>query len=253
MRARAFARDLEGTRLNRSRRHLLSSVIALAAVAGAVVTPAIAAEPPFLTAKQLDLTRILPTPIANGSAEARAEEQLVIAAQKTASAERIALAAADAKETVYDMFTRTLGTAFVPETLPRAAAFFARVGDSEDETVDPVKKIYGRTRPFLANPDIKPLITQSKSGAYPSGHTTRVTLMAIVLGDMIPERRAQPWARAAEYAESRVIGGMHYPNDLAAGRMAGVAMAMAMAMAADPQFRAESEAAKVEVRKALGL
>jgi acid phosphatase (class A) len=225
--------------------------LALSAAIGLCASPTLAAEPPFLTAKQLDLTRVLPTPIANGSPEAQAEEQLVIAAQKVASPERIALAAADAKETVYDMFTRTLGPSFVAESMPRAASFFGRVGDSEDETVDPVKKIYGRTRPFLANPDIKPLIAQSKSGAYPSGHTTRVTLMAIILGDMIPEKRPILWARAAEYADSRVVGGMHYPNDLMAGRMAGVAMAMAMY--ADPAFRAEFETARVEVRKALGL
>jgi acid phosphatase (class A) len=231
-------------------RRAFACVLLLSALC-TVAAPACAAEPPFLTAKQLDLTRILPTPIANGSTEARAEEQAVIAAQKAASPERIALAAADANETVYDMFTRTLGPAFVAQNMPRAAVFFGRVGDSEDETVDPVKAVYGRTRPFLANPDIKPLVKQSKSGAYPSGHTTRVTLMAIVLGDMIPEKRALLWARAAEYADSRVIGGMHYPNDLAAGRMAGVAMAVTMQ--ADPQFRAEFELAKAEVRKALGL
>jgi acid phosphatase (class A) len=239
--------------MNLARRPLLSVFALAAAMACAGLAPRLAqaAEPPFLTARQLDLTRILPTPIANGSAEARAEEQAVMAAQKTASPERIALAAADSKETVYDMFTRTLGPAFVPDNMPRAAVFFGRVGDSEDETVDPVKKVYGRTRPFLANPDIKALIPASKSGSYPSGHTTRVTLMAIVLGDMIPEKRALLWARAAEYAQSRVVGGMHYPNDLEAGRMAGVAMALAMP--AEPGFRAEFEAARAEVRKALGL
>jgi len=238
------------TPVHLSRRGLLLAILASLAV-GLGATAVHAGEPPFLSAKQLDLTRILPTPIANGSAQAKAEEQMVIAAQQAASPERIALAAADAKETVYDMFTRTFGPAFAPENMPKAAVFFGRVGDSEDETVDPVKKIYGRTRPFLANPDIKPLITQSKSGAYPSGHTTRVTLMAIILGDMLPEKRALLWARAAEYAESRVVGGMHYPNDLMAGRMAGVAMAMAMYT--DPAFRVEFETAKAEVRKALGL
>lgn len=232
-------------------RRALASLFVLSTVVSLGAGRAMAAEPPFLSAKQLDLTRILPTPITNGSPDALAEEKIVIGVQKAASPERIALAAADAKETVYDMFTRTLGPSFVAENMPRAAIFFGRVGDSEDETVDPVKKIYGRTRPFLANPEIKPLITQSKSGSYPSGHTTRVTLMAIILGDMLPEKRPLLWARAAEYAESRVVGGMHYPNDLMAGRMAGVAMAMAMY--SDTAFRAEFETARVEVRKALGL
>jgi acid phosphatase (class A) len=210
-----------------------------------------AAAQPYLTAKQLDLLHYLPPPVANGSEADRAAQAVVIAAQKAASPERIALAAADAEESVFAMFTRTLGADFVPANLPKSAAFFARVGDSEDETVDPVKKFYGRTRPFLANPEIKALVKPSKSGAYPSGHTSRVTLMATVLSTMAPELRAVLWTRAAEYAESRVIGGMHYPQDLDGGERAGAAMAATMF--ADPTFRADFEVARIEVRRVLKL
>lgn len=66
---------------------------------------------------------------------------------------------------------------------------------------------YGRIRPWLANPEIKALVKSTKSGAYPPGHTTRVTAVATILSALIPEKRELIWARAAEYAESRVIGG----------------------------------------------
>src|SRR5262249_31401829 len=162
----------------------------------------------------------------------------VIAAQKSASPERIKLADADAEESVFDMFTRTFGPAFAPANLPKATIFFARIGDSEDETVDPIKKSFARVRPFLADPEhIKPLIKSTKSPAYPSGHTTRVTMIAIILSDMLPEKRDAIWRRAAEYAESRVIGGMHYPQDLDGGRRAGTAMAATLYTM--PAFRAD--------------
>jgi acid phosphatase (class A) len=57
------------------------------------------------------------------------------------------------------------------------------------------------------------------------------------------------WARAEEYEESRIIGGMHSPNDLAGGRLAGTAMAAVML--ADPAFMTDYAAAKAELRKVL--
>jgi acid phosphatase (class A) len=232
--------------MNLTRRILLAAAFLLPAL------PSLAGDPPYLSAKQLDLRIMLPPPVAAGSVQDKADQDAVIAAQKSASPERIALAAADAEESVFDMFARTLGPVFTPANLPKASVFFTRVGDSEDEVVDPAKPFFGRVRPFLANPEaIKPLVKPSKSGAYPSGHTTRVTAMAIILADMLPEKKDIIWARADEYAQSRVIGGMHHPTDLEAGRRAGTAMAAVMF--ADPAFRTDYEVVKGEVRKAMGF
>ncbi len=228
------------------RRHFLFAFALLAA--GPVLA---ASPPPYLTAKQLDLTIMLPPPPPKGGEIEKAEIAAVIAAQRAASPERIALGAHDAEEDVFTMFTATLGGKFVAGNLPVASVFFARVGDSEDETVDPAKKVFARARPWMTSTEVKVLGPSSKSGSWPSGHTTRVTMEAIILAAMVPEQRAAIWARAAEYAESRVIIGMHYPLDLEAGRRAGTAMAAVMF--ADPAFRANFAAAKAEVRKALGL
>ncbi|MCW3477199.1 hypothetical protein [Limobrevibacterium gyesilva] len=38
------------------------------------------------------------------------------------------------------------------------------------------------------------------SGACPSGQTTRVTVTAIILASMLPEKKGIIWARADEYA-----------------------------------------------------
>jgi acid phosphatase (class A) len=229
-----------------TRRHFFVAAMLL------VAAPAMAGEPPYLTAAKLDVRIMLPPAVVAGSAQDKAEQEAVIAAQKAASPERIKLAAADADETIYDMFARTLGAGFAKANMPKADVFFERAGESEDEVVDPAKPFYGRVRPYLANPEaIKPLVKASKSGAYPSGHTTRVTMMAVIMTAMLPEKRDAIWARAEEYAQSRVIGGMHYPNDLEGGKKVGTAMAAVMF--ADPAFRADFEVAKGEVRKALGL
>ena len=211
-----------------------------------------AAEPaPYLSANQLDLTVILPPPPPAGSVLEKSEMAAVIAVQKNASPERIKLASEDADETVFAMFTRTLGNKFAPANLPKATTFFTRALTSEDAVTDPAKTFFGRVRPFMANSEIKALIKPSASGSWPSGHTTRVTLGAIILAAMLPERKNAIWARADEYAESRMVGGMHYPSDLDAGRRAGTAMAAVMFT--DPGFRADYETAKTEVRGALGF
>ena len=115
----------------------------------------------------------------------------------------------------------------------------------------PVKKYFGRTRPFVNNPEIKALVKPSTSGAYPSGHSSRSSMMAITLRKIMPEKRAAIFERANEYAQSRIIGGMHYPNDLEAGHRAG--SAMAATLLASPTFMADFDVARAEIRKALGL
>jgi acid phosphatase (class A) len=235
-----------------ARRTLLATAAAFALFAVLPAPAARAGEEPYITAKTLDLMNFLPPPPVAGSAEDMADRAAVVAAQKAAGPERVALAQHDAEETIYVMFDKVMGDKFKAEALPLTSKLFARLGESEDATIDPVKPAYGRVRPYLAAPEeIKAQVKASKSGSYPSGHTTRVTLSAIVLSAMVPEKRAEIWARADEYAWSRVVGGMHYPRDLDGGRRAGTAMA-ATAFA-DPKFQADFAAAKAELRAALGL
>jgi len=213
--------------------------------------PVQAAEKPYLTHEQLNIIPFLPKPVANGSEEDKAQQALVIAVQKSASAERIALANSDAEETVYAMFGRVMGEKFKQENLPLTTQLFARLGETEDAVVDPVKAHFGRIRPFMNNPEIKANVKPSKSGAYPSGHTSRSKMMAIILASMVPEHHDVIFARADDYAFSRIVGGMHYPNDLEGGKLAGTAIAATLL--ADAQFRQDMQAAKTELRKVLGL
>lgn len=234
-----------------SRRLPQAAVRAWLIAVAVLAAPALAGAAPYLTASSIDLAILLPPPPPIDSAGQARDLAAVIAAQQDASPERIAQAAADANETVFDMFGATLGPRFAAAALPRAGALFSRLGETEAAVVDPVKPAFDRMRPFLADPRVKPLVHASRSGSFPSGHTTRVTLAAIVLAAMLPEQRAAIWARADDYAQSRVIGGMHYPLDLDGGRRAGTAIAALLF--ADPAFRADFDAARAELRAALGL
>jgi acid phosphatase (class A) len=235
-----------------SRRFLLGAALAGLIAAPLLAAPrALAGEPPYLTAHDLDLTMLLPPPPPIDSARQAQDLAAVLAAQREASPQRVAQAAADTNETVFDMFGATLGARFVSATLPRVSELFLRLGETEASVVDPVKPVFDRPRPYLADPRAKPLVRASRSGSFPSGHATRVTLVAIVLAAMLPEQRAAIWARADDYAQSRVIGGMHYPLDLDGGRRAGTAIAALLF--AHPAFRADFDAARTELRAALAL
>jgi acid phosphatase (class A) len=227
---------------------LRRSLFILALVAA---LPAAAREAPYLTAQELDLVAILPPPIAAGTEADRAQQDVVLRAQRTATPERIEQAKHDVDESLDTMFGAVLGKPLPAASLPATAKLFDRIGETEEVVVSGTKKAFQKLRPYLSNSEIKPLVRPSVSGSYPSGHTTHVTVAAIVLGEIVPEKRDAIWRRAGDYAWSRVIGGMHYPNDLDGGRLAGTAIAVALQ--SRPEFKADFQAARRELRGFLGL
>lgn len=206
---------------------------------------------PFVTDRQVDLSALLPPPPAAGSALDRAELGDVAALERSRTAERAALARADAEETVFAAFGSVLGPKFVPPALPLARALFERLAETEEAVTGAAKEHFARPRPYIANPALNPVVPRSRSFAYPSGHATVGAIMGIVLAAMVPERRPALFARMDEYAESRVIGGAHYRSDIVAGRLAGTAVDAVLFN--DPAFLAAYAPARAEVRRALGL
>jgi acid phosphatase (class A) len=231
--------------------HYSRRLLLAAGLTCCLTLPAIAAVEPYVTAKMLDLTPLLPPPPAAGSPADAADLQAVLDAQAHASDARRALALADTDETITAMFGSVLGADFVADKLPKTSLLFARIGASEDAVVDAAKPVFGRPRPWIAHPEVKANAKPSKSPSYPSGHTTRVAASAIVLSEILPERKRDIWARADEYAQSRVVGGMHYPTDLAAGWSSGTALAVMLFQ--QPDFKTDFAAARAELRAALGL
>jgi len=205
---------------------------------------------PFTDAKEVDLLQLLPPPPANDSAITKAELNAVVAVQNSRTKAQSDRAIADDAEDIWRFADAVNNPAFVAEKLPVFTAFFDRVVATEPAVVDPAKNTWSRPRPYMADNRVNPLLKKKTSGAYPSGHTTIGTLMGILLADMLPELRAAIGTRAAEYADNRVVAGMHYASDLDAGKRA--ATAIAAVLQTKTSFDREFQAAKAEVRGVLG-
>lgn len=225
--------------------------LALIFVLGAS-SPLLAADEakPFATAKDIDLTQILPPPPADDSAETKRELAEVLTLQVTRTPKMEARAKADAEENIW-RFADVMGPKFTPEALPKFAAFFDRVVATEGAVVDPAKDFWKRPRPHQLSDLVKPAVKMSSSGSWPSGHATVGTLMGIVLSNMVPEKRTEIMTRAAEFAHNRVVGGIHFPSDVEMGKISGSVIA-AIIMRQD-DFQAEFTEAKAELRGDLGM
>ena len=99
------------------------------------------------------------------------------------------------------------------------------------------KHIFASIRPVALSPQIQPMIETPGHGSWPSGHATEAFAVATLLQallDTVPGTgsppngtlsREQLQRLAARIATNRVVAGVHYPVDSAAGRLLGTALA----------------------------
>lgn len=80
------------------------------------------------------------------------------------------------------------------------------------------KSLYKRQRPYQYISGLIPCINKVPGYAYPSGHATMGYVYAHVLSIMYPERAELFLKRADEIGLHRVLGGVHHPSDIVAGK-----------------------------------
>ena len=226
------------------RRFLLLAALLLPAI------PALAADGSTRT-DGIDLTVLLAPPPAAGSPAAHDDLQAVLAAQAARTPADDEAARADADRSAF-RFADVLGPGLTPAALPRTAAFFKRVNKLDKATVDAAKSFWHHPRPGVVSDQVHPLgVEKPGDWSYPSGHATFGYTTAILLADMLPEKRTVIFDRAALYARHRVVMGVHFPSDVEAGRIAGTVIAAQLLR--DPAWQADFLAARDELRKALEL
>jgi len=228
-------------------RRILSLSLMAVAVAGASGAQGKA----YFADSTLDLVRYLAPPPAPGTqAQAQDLAELHRLQDQRTSAQASA-AMADAQISVF-RFADSLDTAHFKEAnLPLTARFFERLLATTEGIYGKAKQSFGRPRPFLADSTLHPVLGKPSSFSYPSGHSLSGNLIAIVLADIVPERRAAIFARGWTFAQARAVGGVHYPSDLQAGRISAALIAQRLWQ--DTAFVKDLDASRIEVRKTLGL
>jgi acid phosphatase (class A) len=228
-------------------RRFIVSLLILASLAGS--DSAFARDKkPFITGKEINLSLLLPPAPANNSMQTKEDLAEVLRLQASRTPDMVARAQADEARNVW-RFADVIGPKFKREQLPLLAKFFKRLVDSGDAVVDPYKDLWKRPRPPQYSDLVKPIVKLSTAPSYPSKHATDATLMGIVLSNMMPEKRAEIMARAADYAHNRVVGGIHFPSDIEAGRITGTVIAARLQTQGD--FKTAFEAARIELRGVL--
>lgn len=215
-----------------------------------IVSPALAREPSFVTPQQAQLTQFLPQAPADGSETQKSELAELHAIETGRTPEQAKKADADSSDETVFLFRDVFGPNFTPEKLPQLAAFGKAVRDDGELSTKDAKDYFHRKRPYNADATLKPVCkTTTKDNSYPSGHAMSSWLQGLMLIDLFPERRAEILARAADYARSRLLCGVHYPSDLEASKLASYALHGAMLMSSTYQKALEPVRAEIAAWK----
>ena len=208
----------------------------------------------FSTEELPDLVKCLPAPPAKGSAAFNADvSRYRWGKQQRKDPVRSAEVFRDAVwtyEALVDELDEPFGMVVSKDATPRIWTVLERSLLTVDQIRVYPKAYFHRQRPFeyfkeetlTGEDDIL-----RGEGSYPSGHTIRSWLVAMLLSELNPERADAIYARAWTYGDNRVIAGAHWQSDIDASR---VAAAIGYSrLQSSPEFRSDMDAAREEFRR----
>ncbi len=163
----------------------------------------------------------LSPPPARGSSAERRDFATLLRVQAERTEEQCAIANAQSFASMRSLFAippRVLTTA----ELARVETFGQAVIDTLSKAADPFKKRWERARPYDTNSEIEPCVRlPGGRTSYPSSHAAMGVVLGDLLGRVFPEKRAALERRGIEIGDNRVLGGVHHPSDIEAGRELG--------------------------------
>lgn len=200
-----------------------------AMTAGRSGAPATAARPAkFVGVESVDVRSLLAAPEADASALAAGERELVAVMNATAGAGALARAR-DEDSLSAKIFADVLGPGFAPAKCPKVFALLREAALDARAISDAAKDVWSRPRPPREGSGIEPAVPVPTSGAYPSGHATRAYVWGEVMAAAVPSKAGALRQRARLVGLDRVLAGVHYPSDVAAGFALGRAIFEQMA------------------------
>jgi acid phosphatase (class A) len=239
-------------------------VIRLAILALALATPAVAqmpdqtptpasALPPlkpvtYVGPDALDLPRVLPAWPAATTLASEADVQTILALQLRRTKAEEADAQADSTTTMRDFTVKLLGADATPARYPKLFALMDALHQDMRRINRAANVAQGfRMRPVRFDPRIRPSLDMVGHGdaAYPSARASSGQVWADVMSTLRPDLATAAQAEAERIAWRRVVGGVHYPSDIAGSRH--VARAVGAALGRAPTFQAALAAVRAEL------
>jgi acid phosphatase (class A) len=200
----------------------------------------------YIAPGQLDGVALLAPPPAAGSAEEAADLASVRAVFKNRTPEEEARAKNDASLSIF-LYAPAIGSFFEPGKFPKTEALFQTLRTNISIPLNPVKSHWNRKRPYEL--DSKLMFGRPETNAgYPSGHSTRGMVQALVLAELFPDKREALLGIGRDIGWDRVLIGKHYPTDIYGGRV--LAQAIFRELLASPAFQKDLAEVKAEIQSA---
>lgn len=207
-----------------------------------LLAPQLWAQSAYLSAGSPDGVALLLAPPAVGSAEEAADLQTVRCVFKARTPAEEKRAFKDAT-LAFSLFGPIIGPEFEPQKLPKTWALLQEVKKEIGATIDTPKDFFKRRRPYVLDPQLS-LGQPEPSFSYPSGHSTRGTVYSLLLAEIFPAHRDAILELGRDIGWDRVLIGKHYPSDVLAGRVLGLAIVRELRKNA--QFERDLAQAKAE-------
>jgi len=205
----------------------------------------------FLGSAELSPAAVLSPPPAPASVQAAYELAELQRLERERTEAEFARAKHDDEAEDASIFAEAIGPGFDLKKLPATAKVMGEVRVEEKAAAKAAKAWFARSRPWIVDPRLQSCSKEDEpKSSYPSGHATMGYSMGLVLAQIEPAHATQIMARASEYAENRLVCGMHFRSDIVAGQALGTLVAAKLM--ANPAFRQDVGAAAAEL-KAAGL
>jgi len=204
------------------------------------------AQTNYLRTLRPDGVELLPPPPAPGSEEEAAdlaEARAVFHARTPAETTR---ATKDATLS-FALFRPAIGPFFELEKLPKTDFLMQKVKKEIQPAITLPKDFYKRKRPYQMDEELT-LGKPEASFSYPSGHSTRGTVYAMVLAELFPQNKDAILLIGRNIGWDRVLIGKHFPTDIYAGRTLG--RAIVHELLANKNFQQDLAEAKEELAAA---